>query len=145
MLFRSSVVFFDRSLSEDFAYRCKQAGQLASKMRFLSAPWLGMLEDDVWLRHARHANAMARRLADGLAAVPGAKLLFPVEANGVFTELPATVIDGLRARGWRFYTFIGAGGARFMCAWDTTPERVDALLAAPGATTVTTEDRKSVV
>jgi len=124
-----AVVFFDRSLSEDFAYRCKQAGQLASKMRFLSAPWLGMLEGDAWLRHARHANAMARRLADGLAAIPAAKLLFPVEANGVFAELPATAIDGLRARGWRFYTFIGAGGARFMCAWDTTPARVDALLA----------------
>ncbi|MCK6404856.1 MAG: low specificity L-threonine aldolase [Rhodocyclaceae bacterium] len=124
-----AVVFFDRGLAEDFAYRCKQAGQLASKMRFLSAPWLGMLEGDVWLRHARHANAMARRLADGLATLPGAKLLFPVEANGVFAALPAVAIDGLRARGWRFYTFIGAGGARFMCAWDTTPERVDALLA----------------
>ena len=124
-----AVVFFDRRLSEDFAYRCKQAGQLASKMRFLSAPWLGMLEGDVWLHHARHANAMARRLAEGLATLPGAKLLFPVEANGVFAELPAAAIAGLRARGWRFYTFIGAGGARFMCAWDTTPARVDALLA----------------
>ncbi len=124
-----AVVFFDRRLSEDFAYRCKQAGQLASKMRFLSAPWLGMLEGDAWLRHARHANAMAQRLAAGLATVPGVKLLFPAEANGVFAELPATAIEGLRARGWRFYTFIGAGGARFMCAWDTTPERVDALLA----------------
>ncbi len=124
-----AVVFFDRALSEDFAWRCKQAGQLASKMRFLSAPWLGMLEDGAWLRHAAHANAMARRLADGLATIPAAKLLFPVEANGVFVELPAAVIDGLRARGWRFYTFIGAGGARFMCSWDTQPERVDALLA----------------
>jgi len=124
-----AVVFFDRTLSEDFAWRCKQAGQLASKMRFLSAPWLGMLENGAWLRHARHANAMARRLAAGLAAVPAARLLFPVEANGVFVELPPALIDGLRARGWRFYTFIGAGGARLMCAWDTTPERVDALLA----------------
>ena len=124
-----AVVFFDRSLSEDFAWRCKQAGQLASKMRFLSAPWLGILDDAAWLRHARHANAMARRLAGGLAAIPGAELLFPVEANGVFVNLPAAVLDGLRERGWRFYTFIGAGGARFMCAWDTRPESVDALLA----------------
>jgi threonine aldolase len=124
-----AVVFFDRRLSEDFAWRCKQAGQLASKMRFLSAPWLGMLEGDAWLCHARHANAMAQRLAGGLATIPGARLLFPVEANGVFVELPVAVQDGLRARGWRFYTFIGAGGARFMCAWDTSPERVDALLA----------------
>ncbi|MBI2306713.1 MAG: low specificity L-threonine aldolase [Rhodocyclales bacterium] len=124
-----AVVFFDRALSEDFAWRCKQAGQLASKMRFLSAPWLGMLEDGAWLRHAAHANAMAQRLAAGLAAIPAARLLFPVEANGVFAELPPPLIDGLRARGWRFYTFIGAGGARFMCAWDTQPESVDALLA----------------
>ena len=124
-----AVVFFDRGLAEDFAYRCKQAGQLASKMRFLSAPWLGMLEGDAWLRHARHANAMARRLADGLATIPAAQLRFPVEANGVFAALPDAALDGLRSRGWRFYTFIGAGGARFMCAWDTTPERVDALLA----------------
>ncbi len=124
-----AVVFFDRALSEDFAWRCKQAGQLASKMRFLSAPWLGLLADGAWLRHAAHANAMARRLADGLAAISGAHLLFPVEANGVFAELPPAVLDGLRARGWRFYTFIGAGGARFMCAWDTQPESVDALLA----------------
>lgn len=124
-----AVVFFDRRLSEDFAWRCKQAGQLASKMRFLAAPWLGILEGDAWLRHARHANAMAQRLAAGLASVSGAELLFPVEANGVFVNLPATVLDGLRARGWRFYTFIGAGGARFMCGWDTQPESVDALLA----------------
>jgi threonine aldolase len=124
-----AVVFFDRRLSEDFAYRCKQSGQLASKMRFLSAPWLGILEDDVWLKHARHANAMAQRLATGLMQVPGARLMFPVEANGVFCELPPAVLDGLRARSWRFYTFIGAGGARFMCGWDTLPASVDALLA----------------
>src|SRR5690606_40258526 len=67
------ILFFDRKLSEDFAYRCKQAGQLASKMRFLSAPWLGILENDVWLKHARHANAMAQRLAAGLQQVPGAR------------------------------------------------------------------------
>ena len=124
-----AVVFFDRSLAEDFAYRCKQAGQLASKMRFLSSPWLGILEGDAWLSHARHANAMAQRLSTGLAKIPGASLMFPTEANGVFASLSPAVQDGLRGRGWRFYSFIGAGGSRFMCAWDTTPERVDALLA----------------
>jgi threonine aldolase len=69
--------FFDRRLSEDFAYRCKQAGQLASKMRFLSAPWLGILENGAWLRHAAHANAMARRLAAGLAEVDRMAGAFP--------------------------------------------------------------------
>lgn len=124
-----AIVFFDRKLSEDFARRCKQAGQLASKMRFLSAPWLGILDNGTWLRHAANANAMAQRLAQGLGAIPGAELMFPVESNSVFASLPAAMIEGLRQRGWRFYTFIGAGGARFMCAWDTTAESVDALLA----------------
>ena len=98
-------------------------------MRFLSAPWLGILDNDAWLRHARNANAMAQRLAEGLKAIPGAELMFPVESNSVFVNLTAPMLEGLRQRGWRFYTFIGAGGARFMCAWDTTAESVDALLA----------------
>ena len=124
-----AVIFFDRALAEDFAWRCKQAGQFASKMRFLSSPWLGILEGDAWLNHARHANAMAHRLSEGLAGIPGVNLMFPTQGNGVFASLPQEVQAGLHARGWHFYTFIGAGGCRFMCAWDTTPERVDALLA----------------
>ena len=123
-----AILFFNRTLSEDFAWRCKQAGQLASKMRFLSAPWLGILENCNWLRHATHANEMAKRLARGLAEISGAQLLFPVEANSVFVSLPTAMLENLRRIGWRFYTFIGAGGARFMCAWDTTQESVDALL-----------------
>lgn len=121
-----AVIFFDTALAEDFGYRCKQAGQLASKMRYLSAPWVGMLEGDAWLRHARHANACARRLAEGIAGVPGASLAAPVEANGVFLDLSAGAQERLRARGWHFYGFIG-GAARFMFAWDSDPARVDAL------------------
>ena len=127
-----AVVFFDRRLAEDFSYRCKQAGQLASKMRFLSAPWLGILENGTWLRHAAHANAMARRLAAGVAEVAGLPALFPVDANGVFVRLPGRIEEGLRERGWLFYNFIGAGGARFMCGWDTAPETVDRLVGDVG-------------
>lgn len=127
-----AVVFFDRRLAEDFSYRCKQAGQLASKMRFLSAPWLGILQDGTWLRHAAHANAMARRLAAGVAEVAGLPALFPVDANGVFVRLPGRIEEGLRERGWLFYNFIGAGGARFMCGWDTAPETVDRLVGDVG-------------
>ena len=124
-----AVVFFNREMARKFDYRCKQAGQLASKMRFLSASWVGMLEDGAWLRHAAHANAMAARLEAALAGLPGVTLLFPRQANGVFAELPAPAIAALRAKGWLFYTFIGAGGCRFMCGWDTTPEDVDTLAA----------------
>ncbi len=123
-----AVVFFDRRLAEDFAYRCKQAGQLASKMRFIAAPWIGLLESGAWLRHAAHANACAQRLVDGLAALDGAALLAPAQANGVFVRLPEAAQARLRAAGWRFYTFIG-NGARFMCGWDIGEASVDALLA----------------
>ena len=122
-----AVIFFDRALSEEFNWRCKQAGQLASKMRFLAAPWQAMLDGDVWLRHARHANAMAARLAEGLAGVPGVAVRRP-PANAVFADLPPALADALFARGWHFYTFIG-GTARFMTSWATTPEAVDAFVA----------------
>jgi len=125
--FGEALVFFDRTLAEEFGRRRMQGGQLASKMRFLAAPWVGVLENGAWLKHAAHANVMARRLANGLADAPGARLLAPVEANGVFVNLPLPVIEALRARGWQFHEFVGATGIRLMCAWDTTPEIVDAL------------------
>jgi threonine aldolase len=120
-----AVVFFNRELAQEFDYRCKQAGQLASKMRFITAPWLGMLKDGAWLRHAAHANRMAALLESKLRPLPEVKVLFPREANAVFAELPRPAIDGLQQRGWRFYTFIGQGGCRLMCAWDTTEQDVE--------------------
>ncbi|WKB52714.1 threonine aldolase family protein [Eleftheria terrae] len=124
-----AVVFFDRALSDDFAYRVKQAGQLASKMRFISAPWVGLLEDGVWLRNARHANAMAQRLYQKVRGLPGVQVLHPPEANGLFVQLQRPVIDALHGKGWKFYEFIAGGGCRLMCAWDTTAEAVDAFAA----------------
>jgi threonine aldolase len=121
-----AILFFDRELAEDFGFRCKQAGQLASKMRFLSAPWVGLLDSGAWLANARHGNAMAQRLAAGIVGLPEVELMFPVEANAVFLRAPEAVLARLRACGWRFYTFIG-GGARFMFAWDAKPARVDEL------------------
>ena len=124
-----AVVFFHRELASEYDYRCKQAGQLASKMRFLSAPWVGMLQNGVWLRHASHANRMAELLHEKIRSVPGVKILFPRQANSVFAELPEHVSAGLRGRGWKFYTFIGRGGCRLMCSWDTTEEDVNEFAA----------------
>ena len=118
-----AVVFFDKALATDFAYRVKQACQLASKMRFISAPWLGLLENDVWLRNARHANGMARTLYEEMADIPNMRVLQPPQANAVFAELPSTVAEALHYRGWRFYDFIGSG-SRFMCSWETRPETI---------------------
>lgn len=123
-----AVLFFDPALAEDFGYRCKQAGQLASKMRYLAAPWAQLLASGGWLANAGHANACASRLAHRIEPLPGIELMFPVQANGVFVRAPAALLQGLRDRGWQFYTFIG-GGARFMFAWDADPARVDALAA----------------
>jgi len=123
-----AILFFDRALAEDFAYRCKQAGQLASKMRFIAAPWLGLLETGAWLRNAQHANNCAAYLAQQLTQIEGIELMFPQQANGVFVSLPEAVIGGLRDRGWQFYTFIGVGGARFICSWNSTQERIDELV-----------------
>jgi threonine aldolase len=123
-----AVVFFSRDLAFEFDYRCKQAGQLSSKMRFLSAPWIGMLADDAWLRHARYANRCALVLEDKLKDINEVKILFPCQANSVFVEMPLEMISALREKGWHFYTFIGEGGARFMCSWDTTQEDIAALV-----------------
>ena len=123
-----AILFFDRTLAEDFAYRCKQAGQLASKMRFISAPWLGLLETGAWLRNAAHANRMATYLEQQLRQIPDLEILFPRQVNGVFVEMPPALIDDLHSRGWAFYTFIGSGGVRLMCAWNTTTEAIDELV-----------------
>lgn len=126
MAIGEAIVFFDHNLALDFDYRCKQAGQLASKMRFLSSPWVGLLETGAWQRNATHANTCARRLCVAIQGLQHASIMFPVEANAVFLLADEARLQALRDRGWRFYTFIG-GGARFMFAWDTDLARVDRL------------------
>jgi threonine aldolase len=122
------IVFFRPELAEEFAHRCKQAGQLAAKMRFLAAPWIGLIRSGAWLANARRANRAARLLAADLAGIDGIQIMYPVEANAAFVSFPPPVRDGLRERGWRFYDFIGAGGSRLMCSWDTTDDDVHALV-----------------
>lgn len=137
MAIGEAIIFFDPALSVDFDYRCKQAGQLASKMRFLSAPWVGLLESGAWLTNAKHANGCATLLAREIADLPDVTLMFPVQANAVFLQAPPAVLESLRARGWQFYTFIG-GGARFMFAWDAQIARVKELAGDIRAASVAT-------
>ena len=125
-----AVVFFNPELAREFDYRCKQGGQLASKMRFLSAPWVGMLQDGAWLRYAKHSNAMARRLEAAIRDIPGVRISFPVQSNAVFAVIPERVSEAMHKRGWKFYTHVGSWKeSRLMCSWDTTPEDVDAFAA----------------
>jgi threonine aldolase len=107
--------------------------QLASKMRFISAQLVALLTDDVWLRNATHANAMAQRLRDAVTDLPGVTVTQQVQANAVFAIVPADVTERLQER-FRFYTWDQATGeVRWMCSWDTTPEDVDAFAAAIAA------------
>ncbi|HEX4666559.1 MAG TPA: low specificity L-threonine aldolase [Chthoniobacterales bacterium] len=120
------VVFFERALAREFEYRVKQGGQLASKTRFLAAPWNALLADDIWLKNARHGNEMARLLEEKLAK-GGLRLAFPREANALFVRLPNDVAERLQARGWHFYNFFEPGVYRLMCSWATTEADVEAF------------------
>ncbi len=129
-----AVVFFDPGLAESFRFHRKRSGHLFSKGRVISAQLEAYLEDDLWLANARHANAMARRLGEGLAALPGCRLLQPVEANEVFTLLPEPVVAALQAAGAVFIDgHFGPGVQRFVCAWNSRAEEVEAVLAAAAA------------
>lgn len=128
-----AVVVLEPSAVDGVRFLRKVDMQLASKMRFVSAQLLALFEGDLWLRSATQANAMARRLSGALAAVPGVEIALPVEANAVFAVLPAGVADRVRERYW-FYDWEGRPGmVRLMCAFDTTPEDVDALAAEVAA------------
>jgi threonine aldolase len=124
-----AVILLRDDLGVGFKYLRKQGMQLASKMRYISAQLDALLAGDLWERSAAHANAMARRLADGVRDVPGVEITQPVEANGVFAILPPEATERLQ-RDWPFYVWDeGTGEVRWMAAWDTTPEDVDAFAA----------------
>jgi len=124
-----AVVFFDPAMAREFDYRCKQAGQLASKMRFLSSQWVGVLKDGAWLRHGAHANGMAHQLGETLQQRFGLELAAEPEVNAVFVHLEPAVAAAMHERGWHFYNFIGATGNRLMCSWDTQQEDLDRFVA----------------
>jgi threonine aldolase len=123
------VIFFKKDLALEFDYRAKQGGQLASKMRFLAAPWVGLLSEGAWIENARHANRCAQLLARRLTAVLGTEPVFPCEASAVFLRLPNALVNDLQTRGWRFYKFIEPDVYRLMCAWSTTEQQIDEFVA----------------
>lgn len=124
-----AVVFFNRDLAGDFAYRCKQAGQLASKMRYMSAPWAAVLKNDVWLKHAGHANRQAARLAEAIGHIDGVTLTAPTQVNAVYFDGPPEVHQRMQDAYVGYYSFLGEGSARLMCSWATTDEDIDRLIS----------------
>lgn len=123
-----AVIFFDHQLVADFEFRRKRAAHLFSKMRFLSAQLLAYVQDDLWLRLASHANALAARI--GKAA--GARLLHPVQSNEVFMQLGDHAIRQLREADFAFYDWgtLNSGEARFVVSWHQPETDVDALCQA---------------
>ncbi len=124
-----AVIFFNPALAEGFLYRRKQGMQLASKMRYVAAQFVGLLEDDTWLANARHANAMAKRLAEGFRHL-GFQMTQPVESNHVFAILPAERIAPLERAGSFYIWAPERSEYRFVCSFATSPEEVDGFLAA---------------
>jgi threonine aldolase len=125
-----ALIVMNPSLRATVPFQRKQQMQLASKMRYLAAQFNALLDDDLWLRNARHANAMARRLANGAAAIPGVGLSQPVESNGVFATLDPALAEALQ-RDWPFHIWDPAKHVvRWMAAFDTTEDDVDAFLSA---------------
>ena len=137
LMLGEAVIFLRPGLGDGFEFVRKQLGQLASKMRFVAVQFQALMSDELWLRNARHANAMAARLASALAAVDGVAVVHPVEANGIFARLPRSAIDRLLGE-WPyeqpFYIWDEAADeVRWMCAWDTTADDVDRFAAAVAA------------
>jgi threonine aldolase len=129
-----AAIFFDPKRAADLEYRRKRGGHLFSKMRFLSAQIEAMIDDGLWLKLAGNANAMAQRLAQGLAALPGFTLDHPVEANEVFARLPSrTAMEALIAAGGKFYPWGPIAERpliRLVCSFATREAEVDQFLAA---------------
>ena len=129
-----AVLVFRPELVGDFRYRRKRAGHLFSKMRFLSAQLTAYVTDDLWRRNARHANVCADRLAAGLAALPGAELVHPVEANEIFITLPEAAIRGLAEDGVIFHRWGGEASRtiRLVTAFNTEMADVEAVIENAG-------------
>ena len=124
-----AVVFFNPELAANFKFYRKQAMQLASKMRFLSVQFNAMFTNDLWLQNARHANRMAQLLKREVSRIPQLKIIYPVEANGVFAQIPRKAIAKLQKR-YFFYVWNEAQSVvRWMCSWDTTADDVKQFAA----------------
>jgi threonine aldolase len=125
-----AVVVFERALTDGLARRRKRAGQLASKMRFVSAQLEAYVRDDLWLRLAGQANRAAAALAAGLRGVPGIELAHPVEANEVFVRMPSSLADGLAKDGVRFHRWPGEHALyRLVASYCTSDAEIERVLA----------------
>ncbi len=129
-----AVVFFDKKLGHDFLYLRKQGMQLASKMRFISAQFDALFTGDLWLKSAQHANRMAHLLEKELRKIPEVKIVYKVEANGVFAKIPRAAIAKLQKRYFFYVWNEQQSVVRWMCSFDTTEQDVKEFARFVGET-----------
>ena len=127
MAYGEAIIVFNEELATAAEYIQKQSAQLPSKMRYISAQFSAMLENDLWLKHASHANSMATQLSDGLQKISGVELTQKTEVNAVFLKLPATAKELLQSWSY-FYDWEQENEVRLMASFETTPEDVDKML-----------------
>jgi threonine aldolase len=123
-----AIVFMDERLARDFALRRKQGMQLASKLRYMSVQFTALLTNNLWLNNARHANAMARRLGAGLAAIPEMRITQKIEANEVFVAVPANAIEPLGEVASLDIWSHAKSELRLVCSFQTGEDEVDQFL-----------------
>ncbi|HEX8283367.1 MAG TPA: low specificity L-threonine aldolase [Pyrinomonadaceae bacterium] len=129
MMYGEAVVFFSEALAGDFKFIRKQCAQLPSKMRFVAAQFAALLEEDLWLQTAAHANRMAQRLADELRQIPRVRLTQPVESNAVFAVMPPDAVPRVQERFFFYVWDERTSEVRLMCSYDTTEDDVAELAA----------------
>jgi threonine aldolase len=119
-----AVVFFKPEQAAGFKFYRKQGMQLASKMRFISTQFEALLKGDLWLRNAQNSNRMAQLLRRELSKIPQIKIVYPVEANGVFAQIPRRAIAKLQKRYFFYVWDEKQSVVRWMCSWDATDSDV---------------------
>jgi threonine aldolase len=127
-----AVVFFAGALARDFKFYRKQGMQLASKMRYLAAQFEALFQDDLWLQNARHSNRMAQLLKRELSKIPEIKIVYPVEANGVFARIPRHAVAKIQKRYFYYVWTEAEPVVRWMCSWDTTEADVNEFVKFVG-------------
>ena len=124
MMYGEAVIFFNKELANNFKYRRKQAMQLASKMRFISAQFIAFIDNDLWLTNAKHSNRMAKILAESVRNFKGVKITQKVQSNGVFAIIPREIIADLQ-KDYFFYVWDESKSeVRWMTSFDTTEEDI---------------------
>lgn len=129
MLCGEAVIFFSPGLGADFPYWQKYSMQLASKMRFISAQFEALLEDDLWVENGRRANGMAQKLLGAVQGIPGLEVVYPVQANSVFARIPPDLVQAIQKESFFWPWDERTGVVRWMCAFDTELEDVKRFTA----------------